>query len=246
MKGTCTGANIPGYDVCGKTGTAQNPHGRDHSAFMGFAPKDNPKIAICVYVENGEWGATYGVPIGALMIEQYLRGELSPAAVSKASQFEHRTISYSSPKSKNEKAKPKSDENPDKKEEAAPDSAKRESVFHPQETPEQKAAREQREKLEAERRKAEERRRAEEARRKSIEERRKAEEQRKKEEEARRKAEIRQNAEIARRKAAEIRQKEEAERERRLRLQQQKQERLLNEAVRLENTVNRMRQRINR
>ncbi len=65
--GTCRDANIPGLDVCGKTGTAQNPHGRDHSVFMGFAPKDNPRIAICVYVENAGFGATFGVPIGALM-----------------------------------------------------------------------------------------------------------------------------------------------------------------------------------
>lgn len=72
--GTCRKANIPGLDVCGKTGTAQNPHGRDHSVFMGFAPKDNPKIAICVFVENAGFGATFGVPIGALMIQRYLNG----------------------------------------------------------------------------------------------------------------------------------------------------------------------------
>ena len=77
--GTCRGANLAGLDVCGKTGTAQNPHGRDHSVFMGFAPMNNPKIAICVYVENAGFGATFGVPIGALMIEKYLRGTLSPA-----------------------------------------------------------------------------------------------------------------------------------------------------------------------
>ncbi|MBP5497888.1 MAG: penicillin-binding protein 2 [Muribaculaceae bacterium] len=76
--GTCRGANIAGLDVCGKTGTAQNPHGRDHSVFMGFAPMDNPKIAVCVYVENAGFGATFGVPIGSLIIEKYLRGEISP------------------------------------------------------------------------------------------------------------------------------------------------------------------------
>ena len=74
LGGTCTGANIPGLDVCGKTGTAQNPHGRDHSVFMGFAPMNDPKIAVCVYVENAGFGATFGVPIGALMIQRYLRG----------------------------------------------------------------------------------------------------------------------------------------------------------------------------
>ena len=75
--GTCRAANIPGLEVCGKTGTAQNPHGKDHSAFMGFAPMTNPKIAICVYVENAGFGATFGVPIGTLMIEMYLKGEIS-------------------------------------------------------------------------------------------------------------------------------------------------------------------------
>jgi penicillin-binding protein 2 len=58
--------------VCGKTGTAQNPHGEDHSIFIGFAPRDNPKIAIAVYVENGGWGSTWAVPIASLMIEKYL------------------------------------------------------------------------------------------------------------------------------------------------------------------------------
>lgn len=75
--GTCRIANIPGYDVCGKTGTAQNPHGRDHSAFIGFAPMKEPQIAIAVYVENAGFGATYGVPIGTLMMEMYLNGEIS-------------------------------------------------------------------------------------------------------------------------------------------------------------------------
>ncbi len=79
LGGTCRLANIPGLDVCGKTGTAQNPHGRDHSAFMGFAPYHNPKIAIAVYVENAGFGATFGVPIGSLMIEKYLKGEIDPS-----------------------------------------------------------------------------------------------------------------------------------------------------------------------
>ena len=82
--GTCRGANLAGLEVCGKTGTAQNPHGRDHSVFMGFAPMNDPKIAICVFVENGGFGATLGVPIGAVMIERYLRGELTPAIQAKA------------------------------------------------------------------------------------------------------------------------------------------------------------------
>lgn len=77
--GTCRGANIPGIEVAGKTGTAQNPHGRDHSAFIGFAPYDKPKIAVAVYVENAGFGAAYGVPIGSLIIEKYLNREISPA-----------------------------------------------------------------------------------------------------------------------------------------------------------------------
>lgn len=76
--GTCKGANLKDIEVCGKTGTAQNPHGRDHSVFMGFAPYHNPKIAIAVFVENAGFGATYGVPIGSLMIEKYLKGSISP------------------------------------------------------------------------------------------------------------------------------------------------------------------------
>jgi len=91
--GTCRSANNPWYEVCGKTGTAQN-RGHDHSVFMGFAPRVNPKIAIAVYVENGGWGATFGVPIGALMMEQYIRGELSEASEKKAEQIQNRSISY--------------------------------------------------------------------------------------------------------------------------------------------------------
>ncbi len=91
--GTCRTANNPDYEVCGKTGTAQN-RGHDHSVFMGFAPKDAPQIAIAVYVENGGWGATYGVPIGALMMEQYIKGGLSEASQLKADEFASRTIYY--------------------------------------------------------------------------------------------------------------------------------------------------------
>lgn len=79
LGGTCRTANLPGIEVCGKTGTAQNPHGKDHSAFMGFAPYHNPKIAIAVYVENAGFGATFGVPIGSLMMEKHLTGKISDA-----------------------------------------------------------------------------------------------------------------------------------------------------------------------
>ena len=92
LGGTCHTANTNMYEICGKTGTAQNPHGQDHSVFMGFAPRENPKIAICVYVENGTWGATYGVPIGALMMEQYINGHLSESSIQKANAFEHKYL----------------------------------------------------------------------------------------------------------------------------------------------------------
>lgn len=76
--GTCRLANLPDIAVCGKTGTAQNSHGKDHSIFMGFAPYDNPQIAVAVIVENAGFGATFGVPIGSLVIEKYLKGQISP------------------------------------------------------------------------------------------------------------------------------------------------------------------------
>ncbi|MGN0049273.1 MAG: penicillin-binding protein 2 [Bacteroides sp.] len=85
---------LPGVEACGKTGTAQNK-GKDHSVFMGFAPMDNPKIAIAVYVENGGFGATYGVPIGAMMMDQYLHGKLSPENELRAEEFSNRVIYYS-------------------------------------------------------------------------------------------------------------------------------------------------------
>jgi penicillin-binding protein 2 len=74
--GTCRGANLPDIAVCGKTGTAQNS-GKDHSIFMGFAPQEDPKVAILVFIENGGFGATYAVPTGRLMIEKYLKREIS-------------------------------------------------------------------------------------------------------------------------------------------------------------------------
>ena len=91
--GTCSGANIPGYEVCGKTGTAQN-RGADHSAFMGFAPMDKPRIAVAVYVENGGFGAHFGVPLGKLIMEQYLNGKLSEASLRQAEDFQNKRINY--------------------------------------------------------------------------------------------------------------------------------------------------------
>ena len=95
LKGTCKMLSRYDFEACGKTGTAQN-RGHDHSVFMGFAPMNNPRIAIAVYVENGGWGADYGVPIGGLMMEQYLKGKLSPASESQAAQMQARRIAYGS------------------------------------------------------------------------------------------------------------------------------------------------------
>ncbi|SDL79513.1 penicillin-binding protein 2 [Catalinimonas alkaloidigena] len=69
-------AKIPGLQVCGKTGTVQNPHGEDHSGFIAFAPKDNPKIAVAVYVENAGQGARAAASIASLVIEKYMLGEI--------------------------------------------------------------------------------------------------------------------------------------------------------------------------
>ena len=75
--GTATIAAVEGLDICGKTGTAQNPRGDDNSVFICFAPKDNPKIAVAAYVENGSFGARWAAPIASLLAEKYLSGEIS-------------------------------------------------------------------------------------------------------------------------------------------------------------------------
>ncbi len=74
---TASAAAVEGLDICGKTGTAENPHGEDHSVFICFAPRDNPKIAVAVYVENGGWGGSWAAPIASLVVEKYLDGEIS-------------------------------------------------------------------------------------------------------------------------------------------------------------------------
>ena len=93
LGGTCKELGKYDFNACGKTGTAQN-RGHDHSVFMGFAPMENPKIAVAVYVENGGWGATYGVPIGGLIMEKYLKGKLSEASIAKAKSIQERRIAY--------------------------------------------------------------------------------------------------------------------------------------------------------
>jgi penicillin-binding protein 2 len=75
--GTATIAKIEGVNICAKTGTAQNPHGKNHSIFVAFAPRENPKIAISVVVENAGYGATWAAPIASLMMEKYLNDTIS-------------------------------------------------------------------------------------------------------------------------------------------------------------------------
>ncbi|MBE50843.1 MAG: hypothetical protein CMP51_04040 [Flavobacteriales bacterium] len=76
-EGTAQKSKVENLNICGKTGTAQNPHGEDHSTFIAFAPKENPKIAIAVYVENGGAGSEWAAPIGALIIEKYMKKSVS-------------------------------------------------------------------------------------------------------------------------------------------------------------------------
>ena len=78
-EGTASNSKIPGIVMCGKTGTAQNPHGADHSTFIAFAPRINPKIAIAVYVEYGQWGNLYAAPIASLLVEKYLTDTIQPS-----------------------------------------------------------------------------------------------------------------------------------------------------------------------
>ncbi len=74
--GTGTAALIPGIEIAGKTGTAQNPHGKDHAWFIGFAPYENPKIAVAVIFENAGYGGTEAAPIAGRLMEQYLYGKI--------------------------------------------------------------------------------------------------------------------------------------------------------------------------
>jgi penicillin-binding protein 2 len=78
-KGTATWVRTDDLTQCGKTGTAENPHGKDHSLFVAFAPKENPKIAIAVIVENAGFGTTYAAPIASLMMEKYVNDSIAPS-----------------------------------------------------------------------------------------------------------------------------------------------------------------------
>lgn len=90
-KGTAAGINTNAYPICGKTGTVENP-GEDHSVFIGFAPMNEPKIAVSVYIEHGGFGADLAAPVASLLIEMYLRGALSPASEAKAKRIAAKKI----------------------------------------------------------------------------------------------------------------------------------------------------------
>jgi len=81
--GTAAFIKVPGHEFCAKTGTAQNPHGKNHSLFVCFAPKDNPKIAVAVIVENAGFGATWAGPIAGLVMEKYLNDSLTKESKTK-------------------------------------------------------------------------------------------------------------------------------------------------------------------
>ena len=90
--GTARASKIEGIALCGKTGTAQNPHGEDHSIFVGFAPKVNPKIVIACIVENGGGGGGLAAPIVSLMVERYLKDSLPPASLNKYNNIKNRHL----------------------------------------------------------------------------------------------------------------------------------------------------------
>ena len=94
-KGTAAGIRTT-YPICGKTGTVENP-GADHSAFIAFAPMNDPKIAVSVYVEHGGFGADLAAPMAALIIEQYLKGKLSTQSEARAKRLEAKIINQTRP-----------------------------------------------------------------------------------------------------------------------------------------------------
>ncbi|SDL23897.1 penicillin-binding protein 2 [Pedobacter sp. ok626] len=98
--GTAIQSRIDGILMCGKTGTVQNPRGKNHSVFIGFAPRDNPKIAIAVIVENAGYGSTYAAPIASYIAEQYLRGQLPKNKLAQVEWMKKQVILPEPPKSK--------------------------------------------------------------------------------------------------------------------------------------------------
>jgi penicillin-binding protein 2 len=80
-QGTAYASRLPGIPMAGKTGTAENPHGQDHSIFVSFAPVDNPQIAIAVIIENGYWGSRWAAPIASLLAEKHITDSISRPAL---------------------------------------------------------------------------------------------------------------------------------------------------------------------
>lgn len=98
--GTARDSALPNIIMCGKTGTVQNPHGKNHSVFIGFAPRDNPKIAIAVIVENAGFGSAYAAPIASYLTEQYLTGKISGNRVDRAEWMKNQVVLPVEPKPK--------------------------------------------------------------------------------------------------------------------------------------------------
>jgi penicillin-binding protein 2 len=96
QSGTGDNAQVNGIDICGKTGTSQNPHGKDNSVFIGLAPANDPKIVVAVYVENGGWGNDFAAPITGLMIEQFLKGEIPVGRKGVVERMHNARLGYSS------------------------------------------------------------------------------------------------------------------------------------------------------
>ena len=92
LDGTGKGAQVEGVSVCGKTGTVENKNFNDHSVFIAFAPKEDPKIAIAVYVEYGNWGGTWAAPIASVLIEYYLKRKLGEVGTIKKEKIEKAVI----------------------------------------------------------------------------------------------------------------------------------------------------------
>lgn len=115
-EGTAIGSRIPNILMCGKTGTVQNPRGKNHSVFIGFAPRENPKIAIAVIVENAGYGSAYAAPIASYMTEKYLIDSISKPRQAQVEWMKQQVVLPPPPKSKL-KAKPRT-----------PDSSKTDTV----------------------------------------------------------------------------------------------------------------------
>lgn len=98
--GTALASRIPGVLMAGKTGTVQNPHGKNHSVFIGFAPRDNPKIAIAVIVENAGYGSTYAAPIASYLTEKYLKDSVSGKRVAQMEWMKKQNLIPEPPKPK--------------------------------------------------------------------------------------------------------------------------------------------------